>query len=512
MILNYLKSKIFISNFLASLFITLLAVGSRLPFIEKFQSHMDGPQYSIAIIRYSFDQQTPAPPGYPLYIGLAKLLNVFLNDPYKAILGISVLGTITGSISLYFILKKMYGKKAGISALILFFTGSTFYYFGLTTWAFLLILTVTALLAFVVYQIFLKRKKYGILLGLLAAIEIGIRPQEIFQILPLLLLGFTFLDNREKIKSILVGLLITLLWLLPVVYLVGGPYIFLRDIHNSSSFLTQFSPIKNNLEMIIKGFFLSFGISSFFFIFYIFKSLINDDYKKSIKILIFYFVWILPGLFFNLFFRSDQVGYQMVYLTGFIFLISFSVSKILNNNLRMFIIMLGCISIFNLYLFFYNRDPYSLKPYYPLSYHYTEIKKNDIQLGSKVSFILKSFKAKETMIITTPAYWRQYMYYLKDYQLIDLAAMDTILPNFMYVRRDAKNWNMREYKSKKFQIEIPDQVTKIIFTDDNSNNWFHECSCNVYSFPENSRLTIATVKKGSILKYKYHYFSIISNN
>ena len=52
----------------------------RFPLIEKMQSHWDGPQYSIAVVRYSLIQETPAPPGYPLYIAMGRLFYFFTHD------------------------------------------------------------------------------------------------------------------------------------------------------------------------------------------------------------------------------------------------------------------------------------------------------------------------------------------------------------------------------------------------------------------------------------------------
>src|SRR5258708_6367052 len=84
------------------------ALVSRVPLLERYQSHWDGPQYTIAIIRYSFEQQTPAPPGYPFYIGLGKFFYLLLHDPHTAIVAVSVFASIIGAITLYFVGLKMY--------------------------------------------------------------------------------------------------------------------------------------------------------------------------------------------------------------------------------------------------------------------------------------------------------------------------------------------------------------------------------------------------------------------
>ena len=81
--------------------LAFIALVSRLPLIEKIQSHWDGPDYSIAVIRYSFAQFTPTAPGYPLYIAAGKFFHIFIDDPHKSILLVSVLGSIVGVIAFY---------------------------------------------------------------------------------------------------------------------------------------------------------------------------------------------------------------------------------------------------------------------------------------------------------------------------------------------------------------------------------------------------------------------------
>src|SRR5579864_1750546 len=93
--------------FLCFLF-AIIAFISRAPLVEHIQSHWDGPQYSIAVVRYSYEQQTPAPPGYPLYIALGKLFYIFFQDPHKSILAISVFSSVIGSVILYLIGKNMF--------------------------------------------------------------------------------------------------------------------------------------------------------------------------------------------------------------------------------------------------------------------------------------------------------------------------------------------------------------------------------------------------------------------
>src|SRR3982751_3568863 len=89
------------------------ALISRIPFLEKFQSFWDGPQYTIGILHYSFALQTPAAPGYPYFIGLGKLFHVFIQDPHTSIVAVSVLASVLGAITLYIVGLKMFHRSVG---------------------------------------------------------------------------------------------------------------------------------------------------------------------------------------------------------------------------------------------------------------------------------------------------------------------------------------------------------------------------------------------------------------
>jgi 4-amino-4-deoxy-L-arabinose transferase-like glycosyltransferase len=309
-------------DYLLLFFLTIISFVSRISLIEKVQSHWDGPQYSIAIVRYSFEQFTPAPPGYPLYIAMGKFFYFFFKDPHFAILLVSVFATVIGSIVFYLIGKSLYNRYVGLSSSIIFLSGSTFYYFGLTPYAYITTPITTSLLAYVVYQIYIKNKQFGIWLGLTFGICFGIRPQETILTFPLLVLGFIYLSNKEKIKSLITFLLITILWLIPVLNTIGifnyfaQSYDFLKDalVRNT---------LNQRIELIIKGFLLSFGISGIFLLYFVHK--LYDNYPKIIwknsKVVIFYAIWIIPGLFYNLFLRTEHAGYQMSYLAACFLLI-----------------------------------------------------------------------------------------------------------------------------------------------------------------------------------------------
>lgn len=496
-------------DLLIYLILFLVSLISRIPLVEKIQSHWDGPQYSIAVVRYSLEQFTPAPPGYPLYIMMGNFFYLFLNDPHKAILAISVFGAGFGSVILYLVGKNIYNRSVGIVASIIFLTGSTFYYFGLTAYAYGLLPGTTTLLAYVAYRIFIKQKNEGLLLGLIFGICFGLRPQETLQIGPLALLGFIALPKYEKLKSSFVFILITLLWFIPILYTTGSIQKYYQISHTFAGAAFTSTPLVQHIELMTKGFLLSFGISSIFLIYFTWKL---KQWKKIIKdhskIILFYASWIIPGIFFNLFIRTDHAGYQMSYLSGFIILIAYATWKTMEKNKILYTFILFIIAIFNLSLFLYDRDPNFSKPYRPTSFHYSDIRKNDIKTGSKVNFVKKNFDSKKTIIISTEVLWRPYSYYLKDYPFVVLYGLDNTQAPYRENRIDAINWNMHLYEDKDSTITISNRITSIVLIDDAASDWIKNYPHETFFLPGNSTITSASIEPSSAIQYGYHSLEV----
>lgn len=498
------------SDYIICFLLGFIALISRVPFVEKIQSHWDGPQYSIAVVRYSFENFTPAPPGYPLYIGLGKFFYFFIRDPHKTMLAVSVFASILGGIIFYVIGKSLYHRYAGLAAAIIFLTGSTFYYFSLTAYPYGLLPVTTTILAYIVYLVFIKKKQLGIMFGLIAAICFGIRPQEIIQIGPLILLGFLLLLNREKIKALSIGIIVTLFWFIPVAYNTGlREYFEISYKHGQTAF--YFAPLSQHVELMIKGFLLSFGFSSIFLLYYLWELIKKRKklIKKNQKLLLFYAVWITPGFLYNLLIRTDHAGYQMSYLAGFLLIITYAIWRTTKRNQYLFIITIILIGVFNLYWFFYNRDPKFVKPYRPTSFHYSEIRKNDVILGNKINFIKHKFDPKTTLIITTDVLWRPYTYYLYNYRVIALSGTHHPEPKFQYTIYDGMTWNMKEYQNKKRIINIHEGINTIVFPDSDEKSWIKNNYYKTYKLSGNSYIVSISTSPGEKLKFSYHSIEVL---
>lgn len=456
----------------------LIGIITRLPFLEQITSHTDATSFIIAVTNYDLSQETPAPPGYPFYYALGKFFNIFLNNPYDALLTVSVLASGACAFIFYITGKSFGGRKVGLISSVFFLSASTFYYLGITVYAYLLSIGMWALLIFCVNEILFKNKKYGYLLGLIFAVQIGIRPQDLIFTLPLFLLGVFYLQKNEKVKAVSTFILLTLAWIIPYLQYVGGLSKYLSISSRAAEtalplptftvFITKKFEIASNL-------YLTIGLGMIILLIFMISSLLRWHEIKKQKLffrkIIFIFVWVGPVLFFNLFVRTEHIGYQAGYLIFLLFGVAYAIPKLFKSNLAIFIAT-GAIVVSNLYIFFQDRDPSYLYSYRQSSFHYTDIKRNEFEIKNKVNFIKQNYSPDEVLIIAGPYFWRHARFYLPEYTVIsvDLQNIKTDSNENKYTY--AKNLKFENRNMKNSSLVIHKGVKYIVLFDNESDGWF----------------------------------------
>lgn len=193
----------------------------RLKFLSPWLEDWDSIQFALALHNYSIVDNQPHAPGYPLYILLGKVFNLFLQNDT---LTLTILSTTFGSLlifPLFFLIREMFDKKTAIFA-------SLFTIIIPIEW----ILSESALtnipgLFFLILTGYLLYKwkeipSRIIFVSFLAGVMLGVR----FTELPVLagILGL-ILIRKKSIKLGVISSAVFLLgvtsWLLPLIFITG---------------------------------------------------------------------------------------------------------------------------------------------------------------------------------------------------------------------------------------------------------------------------------------------------
>lgn len=457
-----------IGDYLAISLLFIIGILSRIPFIEKMQSHWDGAQYTIGVIRYSLVQNTPSPPGYPIYIALGKFANIFTQDPHLAILSVSVFLSAFSAVLFYFVGKTFFNRTVGFIASLIFLSSPVFYYFGITANPYGGLVATTLLLVLTVYGIYCKNKNWGIGLSLVFSLAIGYRPQDTIFLTPLCILGLYGLSNKDRIYSVVAFIVASAFWAIPLFINAGGvgSYVDIMKNYTSQGAVTypSFAKTLDYAFIVIKGIYLTLGVSVVILVFYL---TLNSNRFKFTKLSILLLVWMLPSLLFNLIVRSDHAAHQVTFLSALILISSLTLTKVFEAKRSILFLSVLLICFFNLYTFFRNRDPVNTNPYVSQSYHYFEIRKNDLRLNELVSFIIINYSSEKTIVIVDPELFRQTTYYLKDFNVFSYGALDSSSLPHINVVHHGKSWNYDRNIDSSHVLDIPNGIENVVLLFNN---------------------------------------------
>lgn len=189
---------------------TLLTWVTRIPFVSHYLWHFDSGNMALGLYEFNLAKHQPHPPGYILFMAVAKLFHLVVGDANLALVSASVFfsGLAVGLIYLFG--RRFFNEKLGIWAGAFLALNPDFWLHGevalvYSAGAFQGILT-----AFVAW--FLVREKtalrswHALLAGLAIGIMGGLRQSDLFLLTPLWAYAF-WRAGREKMSVLLWGAL-----------------------------------------------------------------------------------------------------------------------------------------------------------------------------------------------------------------------------------------------------------------------------------------------------------------
>ena len=205
--------------------VTLL---SRWPYRARMLYNWDAVQFALALHEFDIAKHQPHPPGYLLYVGLGRLLNASLGDPTLAYVALAMLFSAGSTFVLYGLARRLYDRATAFVAASLLAVSPLFWFYGsvgLTYAGDAFAASVVARFAYATLTGSGRHLYWGALaLGLTG----GMRQSVLLLLLPLWL-GCAVLGIRSRRRLATAGgilLASVLAWLLPMMWLTGGPTAF----------------------------------------------------------------------------------------------------------------------------------------------------------------------------------------------------------------------------------------------------------------------------------------------
>lgn len=178
---------------------------------------------------------SPHPPGYPLLIGLGKVMAWITGDPFTGLVALSVISSCVGFVALATALRSFAGggetgERIGVIGALLFHFSPAMLVYGplaLSDPPALMFLSLALAAAGRLSEEW-ERTLPAAALGVFASAAVGCRPQLALAVLPMLAVALA-LAGRRKAWGVALGAftVVSLAWFVPLVLAVGGPSGFL---------------------------------------------------------------------------------------------------------------------------------------------------------------------------------------------------------------------------------------------------------------------------------------------
>jgi hypothetical protein len=202
--------------------VTLL---SRWPYRARMLYNWDAVQFALALHEFDIAKHQPHPPGYLLYVALGRLLNASLGDPTLAYVALAMLFSAGTTFVLYWLARRLFDRATALIAASLLAVSPLFWFYGsvgLTYAGEAFAASVVAWFAYGALTGHVPSLYWGALaLGLTG----GMRQSVLILLLPLWL-GSALIGIRSRRRVAIAGVILlasVLAWLLPMVWLTGGP-------------------------------------------------------------------------------------------------------------------------------------------------------------------------------------------------------------------------------------------------------------------------------------------------
>jgi hypothetical protein len=204
--------------------LALLVVATRVPFMTSTLYAFDSANYALAVRDfYNVAFHQPHPPGYPLYVFIARAINFAIGDANRALILEGIGWSMLAVVSTGLLGRAIFGRGLGLLAAGLLVTTVGFWGYGEVAYPYVALAGEAATLAWLAHSVLQGRRQRVIWLGLAWAIALGVRWDGAVFCTPLWLWALWAASRwGMRLASVALAAAITMAWAVPMVVLTGG--------------------------------------------------------------------------------------------------------------------------------------------------------------------------------------------------------------------------------------------------------------------------------------------------
>jgi hypothetical protein len=301
-----------------------LLVASRFPLTPSVLVTFDAANFAFALEDFDPALHKPQPPGYPLYVGLTRVLHIFINDLPTLFTVSGILGTLAAVLALARLAEDLLGWRAAIAAGVLLTFHPALWSAGLLNPVRVFLAAASACVALLAWRAWSPGSHRAWIIGAWAALGLfsGFRPTVAILLAPLCVAA----GGRRRttpLDWLYCGLALSstvAAWVGVCSWSVGGLQAYLSLLRDYSD--QQFSdtsllfgaPLAPALKMAGRALIWSLA-PSVCWLWFLFLAPVSTLSLEIRRVGAFFLLWMLPPLLFATLFHSAEPGHVLSIVT-----------------------------------------------------------------------------------------------------------------------------------------------------------------------------------------------------
>ena len=489
-------------------------VASRVPFASKMLYGWDSANFALALKSYNVVFHQPHPPGYPLYVGMARLMELWTHDANASYVAISVFSSAAAVALLFLLASQLYSPWVGLASALILGASVGFWGYGEVAYPYTSLAFFGTLVAWLCYLMWQGHRWPAVLSGLVLGIAGGVRPDLLLFLGPLWLVSVWRVAPGRLLLSGAVMALVVASWLYSAAQLSGGWAAYQQANAAQTGYIASTysvfaqgpGTLRHNAATLLLYLQQMFGVALVVVVYFAgkfltFKGLVSDHR------LVFLLLWFLPPAAVYLFLHIGEPGYVLSLLPPLSIVAGAGIRDIaadarsaaqilsakharlapLGSAAFSAAAVLGVLAV--AVLVAWNTNSFLRSPG---PGRLTELRAIDTILTTQLEYTRRL--QPDSVVVLAKQDFRQMQYYLPGYRVRLL--FDEYGPG---------------YREARYDYTIPDRVTKVLVMDfDEVFTGFPASAGRSVQLSDQPRSSLweFDVNPGDTIEYGYSYFAI----
>jgi len=299
------------------LFLLFLLI--HLPMRSAYLVNWDSVNFALGLDEFDLAHHQPHPPGYIGYIVLGRLLRTITGDANSALTLLSTIAGAAAPAALYLLCRRLMKPASALTVAILFGTSPVVWYYSEVGLTYIVEATGAILLAGACFEARSRGSARHLFIAAVLLAGLGaIRQTTTVLLLPICVFAAWNFPRRTKLAATAIAMGTAAVWLVPLIYMAGGPSEYLalsRQLAGLTGGRTWIGAINGtgmiqNFGYVALGWVLGLGLA--FLIFPVALLYRRPEWNKDASSLLAWWC-VVPTVVFLLV-HTGQLGYVLLVL------------------------------------------------------------------------------------------------------------------------------------------------------------------------------------------------------